>query len=398
MSPHNRSSRCPIPSTSKPRIRPRVRVSLILLVFALVLGTLGVSGLPANAAAPTQFYVEQTGHSLGGSFLSWWIDNNGRETLGNPVTEPLSASGETTQYFEFGVLVEQQSGAIAREPAGSTLHTFDGSATASASPDESSIIITPIESIRTLSTLGGGYFYQVAPEIQGYYDSLGGREFFGRTLSPLESGTGDAVQWFEYGRIEHGPSGPRLGTVGEELAVARGVDMSTATRGDAPAFNPDRYTTFHGDGTIPNAEGVFIPSRIVIPSIDVDARIESIGITNGVMDTPKDEWNVGWYPSMASPGEWTNVVMAGHRDWWGVGPVVFWNLDKIRAGDKIYVIGPDGAGATYVVTLTWLIDAQAPADGLIADTGYEALTLITCAGQWTGAGYTDRQIIRAKRI
>ena len=98
----------------------------------------------------------------------------------------------------------------------------------------------------------------------------------------------------------------------------------------------------------------------MIPAIDVDAKIESVAVTNNVMQVPLDEWNVGWYPSMSSPGEWSNVVMAGHKDWWGVGPVVFWNLDKLRSGDKIYVIGPDGSGATYEVTLSWMIDATTP--------------------------------------
>ncbi len=82
------------------------------------------------------------------------------------------------------------------------------------------------------------------------------------------------------------------------------------------------------------------------------------------MDVPKDIWSVGWYSSLAKPGDRTNVVMAGHRDWWNVGPVVFWNLDKLAKGDKIYLTGKDGTGATYVVTKSWDIDATTDAGAL----------------------------------
>ena len=40
----------------------------------------------------------------------------------------------------------------------------------------------------------------------------------------------------------------------------------------------------------------FVPSRLIIPSIDVDATIEAVGKDEaGRMDTPSDVNHVGWY-------------------------------------------------------------------------------------------------------
>ena len=62
----------------------------------------------------------------------------------------------------------------------------------------------------------------------------------------------------------------------------------------------------------------FDPVRLQIPKIKVDAAIEITTVQDGVMTNPVDPWKAGWYQSFSRPGEWTNTVIAGHRDWWGV--------------------------------------------------------------------------------
>ena len=57
-----------------------------------------------------------------------------------------------------------------------------------------------------------------------------------------------------------------------------------------------------------------------------------------------------------------------------------------------------GAGATYVVGAVDVVPRTVDPQTIINDVGYEALTLITCGGSWTGTEYTDRIIIRAYRI
>jgi LPXTG-site transpeptidase (sortase) family protein len=385
--------------------RFRVFPALLALIVVLASGP-GWASSTASAAAPsTTFYVESTGHMLGDPFLSYWVQHDGQRTLGNPVTEVVGHDNGRAQYFEFGVLVEDVSGSMARAEAGDALlqrrHSPDDQSSSSrrvGTQPRTTGGYEPVAVQLTYSSIEPERAYAIDGEIRQFYLEFGGKGYFGKPLSNAFALGDRTVQWFEYGRIEIDSDGPRLAAVGLELAWSMGLDTSAIHRGEALAFDPDRYRRFTGDGTIENADGVFIPTRIMIPKLRVDSAIESVKVENGVMGTPKNAWNVGWYPSMASPGEYTNVVMAGHRDWFGVGPVVFWNLNKLVPGDKIYVTGPDGAGATYVVNSGWLVDAGIDARELISDTGYEALTLITCGGTWNGKEYLSRYVIRAERI
>ncbi len=168
--------------------------------------------------------------------------------------------------------------------------------------------------------------------------------------------------------------------------------------GTSALFDPSRFVTFTGDGVVPNATGPFDPVRLQIPAVQIDAGIEITTVEDGVMTNPVDPWKAGWYAGLRRPGALDEYGHCGHRDWWGYGPVVFWDLGMVRPGDTIYLLAADGTGATYVVESTTLVPRTVDPQTIINDVGYEALTLITCGGAWTGTGYTDRIIVRAHRI
>jgi sortase (surface protein transpeptidase) len=90
--------------------------------------------------------------------------------------------------------------------------------------------------------------------------------------------------------------------------------------------------------------------------------------------------------------------MAGHVDWWGIGPVVFANLGGVWPGATIYVVGPDGAGASYVVTSIVSVPYDTPAEQVTGSIGVESLTLITCTGVFNGSFYESRLVVRAERF
>ncbi|HET8628618.1 MAG TPA: L,D-transpeptidase [Thermomicrobiales bacterium] len=75
--------------------------AVVALCGSLALLVLPRLGAAAPWAPPTSVFFPQTGHSLGGEFLSYWR-SHGRETaLGSPVTEQLSENGAAVQYFEY---------------------------------------------------------------------------------------------------------------------------------------------------------------------------------------------------------------------------------------------------------------------------------------------------------
>ncbi|MGI8587040.1 MAG: cellulase family glycosylhydrolase [Chloroflexia bacterium] len=48
----------------------------------------------------TQTYFTQTGHSLGGIFYSYWLNNGALALFGYPISEQLTENGHTVQYFQ----------------------------------------------------------------------------------------------------------------------------------------------------------------------------------------------------------------------------------------------------------------------------------------------------------
>lgn len=83
------------------------------------------------------------------------------------------------------------------------------------------------------------------------------------------------------------------------------------------------------------------PTRIVIPSIGVDAKIGEVGWSviqskegafTSVWDTA--DFAVGYHKTSGLPGRIGNTVLSGHNN---IKGEVFKNLSEIKAGDMIYL-------------------------------------------------------------
>lgn len=147
---------------------------------------------------------------------------------------------------------------------------------------------------------------------------------------------------------------------------------------------------------IAERQGLFAPVRIRIGTIGLDAAIEQVHIIDGVMQTPQDPWNVGWYSQLAFPLTDQNVVLAGHRDWWGIGPVVFWDLATLVTGDRIELTSQEGGILEYRVESIDQLDAATPPAEYTATTSGEELTLVTCSGNFDGTLYDARLVVRGR--
>jgi sortase (surface protein transpeptidase) len=151
-------------------------------------------------------------------------------------------------------------------------------------------------------------------------------------------------------------------------------------------------------------EGV-APIALQVDSVGVDAPIELGNVTDGVMQDPSGPWVVSWYEPLGKVGEGGNVVMAGHVDYWNVGPAVFWDVRYLPEGDIIRVVGEDGKNYEYAVqwTQSYMADQLTPEviqGEIVGDTGEETLTLITCGGDFDPATgeYNERWVVRANLI
>src|SRR5215217_6410340 len=142
------------------------------------------------------------------------------------------------------------------------------------------------------------------------------------------------------------------------------------------------------------------PIGLAIEAAGIDAGIETLRVVDGAMQDPSGPWVVAWYENLGSLGTTGNVVMAGHIDYWNVGPAVFYNLSTLEPGDDIVVTGDDGK--TYPFAVDWVRQydsASIPLDEVAGPTEVQSLTLITCGGAFDYANghYLQRTVVRANR-
>jgi sortase A len=144
-------------------------------------------------------------------------------------------------------------------------------------------------------------------------------------------------------------------------------------------------------------EHVGIPVRLKIPSINVDAIVEHVGIIpNGEMGVPQNTINVGWFSLGSRPGDVGSAVIAGHLNGlWGQ-PGVFASLFKLKFGDKIYTEDDQGVIKVFVVQDNQIYN-PGYADAIFSNNNSVHLNLITCEGSWneTRKSFSKRRIVFA---
>jgi len=168
---------------------------------------------------------------------------------------------------------------------------------------------------------------------------------------------------------------------------------SAATLQDIPSMQGRTGTT---------AAEEDLPARLVIPTINVDADVQHVGIAkSGNMAVPTNFYDVGWYKYGTVPGDMGSAVVAGHVDNALSLPGVFKNLHKLKKGDLVHVIANDGKRHTFKVTdLDYYDYDNAPSELIFNQQGAKRLKLITCVGNWIQSEktYDKRLVVTAEMV
>ncbi len=142
-----------------------------------------------------------------------------------------------------------------------------------------------------------------------------------------------------------------------------------------------------------------MPTRIVIPSIHLDAPIETVGWSEvkgaGVWDIPY-HFAAGWLKTSVPLGQPGNTVLDGHHN---IAGEVFRYLVDLKPGDLIEVYSNSQLFSYQVTAIHILPDRDQPIEVRrqnavwIQPTLDERLTLVTC---WPYTNNTHRLIVVAK--
>jgi sortase (surface protein transpeptidase) len=123
-----------------------------------------------------------------------------------------------------------------------------------------------------------------------------------------------------------------------------------------------------------------VPTRLIIPAIALNVSIDDEGVNaKGELDVPSGATDhVGWYKDGPTPGQVGSAVFDAHVF------AAFKNLNKVVAGDDIYVTTSTGQRLHFVVDNNETFALKGlPATTLFAPAETAELNLITCAGKLT---------------
>lgn len=145
-----------------------------------------------------------------------------------------------------------------------------------------------------------------------------------------------------------------------------------------------------------------VPKRIDIPTINVHASVESLGVSKrGVMLTPTTPKRVSWYNGSPRPGKVGNAIMYGHLDTIGFQPAIFTNLKRLAVGETVKVTDDRQLVHEFIVARTTVYtNANVPLKTIMGATKHRNLNLYTCTGKWNSklGRYTSWLVIYTRYV
>lgn len=145
-----------------------------------------------------------------------------------------------------------------------------------------------------------------------------------------------------------------------------------------------------------------LPAYLLIPSIEVNAAVEPVGLTDkGAVGVPTEPGLLGWFDKSVAPGDYGSAIIDGHRGWRDDVSAVFDHLDEVVIDDTVIVINNKGEVLPFVVyDIKTYLPNENPPEVFKSSDDTAFLNLITCNGEWDAeAGTaTKRLVVFTKRI
>jgi sortase (surface protein transpeptidase) len=180
-------------------------------------------------------------------------------------------------------------------------------------------------------------------------------------------------------------STPKATTTTTAQAFSFGVTNEPATRAErSPRLSSHSKTPppTYVAKPIPRSR----PTHLSVPTIGVSVPLSVLTLNkNGTVNVPTNFNEPGWYNGDRSPGQKGSAVILGHVDNFH-GPAVFFNLDKLKLGNRVYVTLADGRHLVFAVIGERMYKKTNFPDALVYGArSYPALQLVTCGGIFDSA-------------
>jgi sortase (surface protein transpeptidase) len=176
------------------------------------------------------------------------------------------------------------------------------------------------------------------------------------------------------------------------------ADLRPANSGSGPIFGPIRVQSGDPSTVLPQPHND-VPIRLQIPSIDVDLKVEPVGVdSDGSLAMPETTHRVFWYRFGPRPGARSGVtVLVGHIDTFSQGLGPFSRLVSTPSNATVIVTDAAGHKITYVTTHRARVTKKgANLEEVFAPSGPPRLRLVTCAPPYRpSTGYQDLLIVTA---
>lgn len=152
--------------------------------------------------------------------------------------------------------------------------------------------------------------------------------------------------------------------------------------------------------TLENRAKTLEPVRINIPSLKISTNVSGLDLNrDGILQVPKDPFEVGWYQRGPLPGNGGTALFVGHLDS-ETGRAIFWDLKKLKTGDLVEVERGDGTKLRYKVNFSTKYSQDSfPWDRVYSPEGESELRLITCTGTYNrkAGHYSENLVVFATR-
>lgn len=208
----------------------------------------------------------------------------------------------------------------------------------------------------------------------------------------------------------------------EKEGSPRATVESHASATDIDETPPTEEEVANWASTLPEHN----PAYISLGSIaQIGRQVAPVGTTlDGAMDTPYNVYQLGWYTASGAPGQGGVGVYDGHNG----GPNVYGVLKRLPlmcpegevgtrtvpsdpeqgtnectgVGDTVAIERADGTSFVYTVVENTTVPIEKSDDYMTTAFttpvhGKEAITIITCTGEWSESRgtYLSRQFLRA---